>query len=86
MLVKSTNLDIKFPDASSVRALRRGTVTCGTLPPAAPTKGKAAGKKGSKEKDKHQPAAATDPSAKPALLPGPCTVELLFSDDVRSID
>ena len=49
-VVKSTNLDIKFPDPSSVRALRRGTVTCGTLPPPPVTKGKPASKKGAKGK------------------------------------
>ena len=84
-LVKSTDLDIKFPDPSSVRALRRGTVTCGTvsLPPA--TKTKTAGKKGMKANP--PPTAATsDPPAKPDLLPGPCSVELLFSEAVRSID
>jgi tetratricopeptide (TPR) repeat protein/transglutaminase-like putative cysteine protease len=85
-VVKSTNLDVKFPGASSVRALRRGTVTCGTPPPAAPTKTKSAARKGSKDKDQPAAAAETDPPAKPALLPGPCSVELLFSNDVRSID
>ena len=49
-VVKSTNLDIKFPSPTSVRELRRGTVTCGTLPPPA-SKGKAAGKKATKGKD-----------------------------------
>ena len=49
-VVKSTNLDIRFPDPSSVRALRRGTVTCGTLPPPPVAKGKAANKKGAKRK------------------------------------
>lgn len=84
-VVKSTNLDVKFPDPSSVRALRRGTVKCGTLPPPPVTNASAAKKKGSKAKE--QPAATkTEPPAKPDLLPGPCTVELLFSDGVRSID
>ena len=84
-LVKSTSLDIKFPDPSSVRALRRGTVTCGTAPVPPATNGKAAGKKGTKENP--PPADATgDSLAKPGLLPGPCSVELLFSESVRSID
>ena len=74
--VKGDNLGIVFPDPSSVRALRRGTVNCGNLPP--PTaKSKSAGKKSDK-----QPAAV----AAPQLLPGPCTIELLPSDEVRSVD
>jgi|HubBroStandDraft_6_1064221.scaffolds.fasta_scaffold02408_6 tetratricopeptide (TPR) repeat protein/transglutaminase-like putative cysteine protease len=89
--VKSTNLEVKFPNTSSVRALRRGTVTCGTIPPPPVTKTKSAAKKGSKDsrdKDKEPTpaAAAADPPTKPAFLPGPCSVELLFSNDVRSID
>ena len=83
-VVKSTNLDIRFPDPSSVRALRRGTVTCGTLPPPPPVKGKPANGKGAK--GKATAPAKTEPPAKPELLPGPCSVELLFSDAVRSID
>ena len=82
--VKSTNLNIKFPDASSVRVLRRGTVTCGTLPPPPVTKGKAASKKGSKGKE--TATSKVEPAPKPELLPGPCSVELLFSDAVRSVD
>ena len=82
--VKSTNLDIKFPEPSSVRALRRGTVTCGTLPPPV-TKGKSGSKKGGKGKAAPS-AAESGPTAKPELLPGPCSVELLFSDAVRSVD
>ena len=85
-LVKATNLDIRFPDPASVRVLRRGTVTCGTLPPPPVTKGKSANKKGAKGKTPAAGTAKTEPPAKPELLPGPCTVELLFSDAVRSVD
>jgi len=82
--VKSTDLGIKFPDPSSVRALRRATAKCGTAPPPSITKGKTADKKGAKGK---APATSkTEPPAKPDLLPGPCSVELLFSDAVRSVD
>ena len=84
-VVKSTNLDLKFPDPASVRALRRGTVRCGTQPPPPVIQSKTAKKKGSKAKEPI-PAAKTAAPAKPELLPGPCTVELLFSDTVRSID
>ncbi|HEY4932684.1 MAG TPA: DUF3857 domain-containing protein [Terriglobales bacterium] len=83
--VKSTNLDTRFPGPSSVRALRRGTVTCGTLPPPPVTKGKSGSKKGVKGKDAPS-VAESGPTAKPELLPGPCSVELLFSDAVRSVD
>ena len=83
--VKSTSLGVMFPDPSSVRVLRRGTVTCGTLPPP-PAKEKSAGKKGAKEKTPVVTAEKIDPPAKPELLPGPCSVELLFSDAVRSVD
>jgi hypothetical protein len=83
-VVKSTNLDIKFPNASSVRVLRRGTVTCGTLPPPPVAKGKASSKKGSQ--GKATASSKVEPAAKPELLPGPCSVELLFSDAVRSVD
>ena len=75
--VKAENLGIVFPDASSGRELRRGTVKCGTVPP--PPKAKATNKKATK---------STEPPAAPKveLLPGPCTVELLPSDTVRSVD
>jgi tetratricopeptide (TPR) repeat protein/transglutaminase-like putative cysteine protease len=72
--VKSDNLGIVFPEQSSVRALRRATVNCGTMPPPAKSK---SGKKSDK-----QPEAV----ASPQLLSGPCTIELLPSDEVRSID
>jgi len=81
--VKSTNLDFKFPGPSSVRELRRGTVTCGVLPPAPAPNGKPGGKKGTKGND---PAATAEPAAKSEPFPGPCSIELLFSDSVRSID
>ena len=84
--VKSTNLDIKFPDPSSVRALRRGTVTCGALSPPPATKGKVVNKMEAKAKEPPPTSAKADRPAKPELLPGPCTLELLFSGDVRSID
>jgi tetratricopeptide (TPR) repeat protein len=83
-LVKSSGLGIKFPDPASVRALRRGTVTCGTVPPPPPvSKTKAAGKKGA---NANQPTLDAANAAKPELLPGPCSLELLYSDAVRSID
>jgi Flp pilus assembly protein TadD len=85
-VVKSANLEIKFPEASSVRALRRGTVTCGTAPAPLVTKEKGANKKAAKEKQPMPVATKTAPAAKPELLPGPCSVELLFSDAVRSVD
>jgi len=93
--VKSSNLDIKFPNPSSVRALRRGTVTCGTVPPPPPSKGKpakktanknAASEKGAKSAAATPAAAKSEAPAKPELLPGPCSVELLPSDTVRSVD
>ena len=85
-VVKATNLGVKFPDPASVRALRRGTVKCGTLPPEPVIKGKAASKKGANGKAPVETTGKKEPSAKPELLPGPCTVELLFSDGVRSVD
>src|SRR5271165_1508780 len=94
-LVKSSNLDIKFPDPSSVRALRRGTVTCGTVPPPPSSKGmpakkaankNAASEKGAKSAAATPAAAKSEAPAKPELLPGPCSVELLPSDTVRSVD
>ena len=82
-VVKSTNLDIEFPETSSVRALRRGTVTCGTIPPPL-GKTKRASKQGAngkaEEPDKSEPPANSE------LLPGPCSVKLLFSDTVRSVN
>ncbi|MFZ1134449.1 MAG: DUF3857 domain-containing protein [Candidatus Korobacteraceae bacterium] len=85
-LVKSSDLGMKFPDPASVRALRRGTVTCGTVPPPPASKAKAAPKKGAKASQPSGAAAAAEPPAKPELLPGPCSVVLLYSDAVRSID
>ncbi|HEY4900512.1 MAG TPA: DUF3857 domain-containing protein [Terriglobales bacterium] len=84
-VVKSTNLDVRFPDPTSVRALRRGTVKCGTQPPPPVIKAKAASKKVTKGKES-SPTAKAEPKAPIELLPGPCTVELLFSDAVRSVD
>ncbi len=84
--VKSTNLEIVFPDPSSVHVLRRGTVKCGTLPPAPASKGKPHGKKAAEDKQREPAAARTEAVAKPELQPGPCSVELLFSDAVRSVD
>ncbi len=83
-VVKAENLGISFPDPSSVRALRRGTVTCGTVPP--PVKAKTTGKKSGKSKESSAADTTTAPGAKPELLPGPCTVELLPSDAVRTVD
>jgi hypothetical protein len=83
-LVKSTNLDVKFPDPSSVRALRRATVKCGTAPPPV-IKGKPVNRKTTNAKELPT-ASKAGPPAPPELLPGPCTVELQFSDTVRSID
>ena len=88
-VVKSANLDIAFPETSSVRALRRGTVTCGTTPLPAPAKGKAAKKGNGKSASEKGDKAARDTSeavAKPQLIPGPCSVELLPGDAVRSVD
>jgi hypothetical protein len=87
--VKSASLDITFPEASSVRALRRGTVTCGTTPPPALAKGKAAKKgngKSASEKGDKAAGDTSEPVAKPQLIPGPCSVELLPADAVRSVD
>jgi tetratricopeptide (TPR) repeat protein/transglutaminase-like putative cysteine protease len=80
--VKGANLAILFPTNASVRALRRGVMKCGApAPPAASN---------SKSKDKKSAKAAAEspatPPAKPALVPGPCSVELLPSDAVRSVD
>jgi tetratricopeptide (TPR) repeat protein/transglutaminase-like putative cysteine protease len=75
--VKSADLGIVFPDASSVRALRRGTVSCGTFPPPKPTPSAKKAAKGS------APSAA--PPANRGLVSGPCTFELL-SDTIRSIN
>ena len=85
-VVKTANLDITFPEASSVRALRRGTVKCGTTPPP-PPKGKSA-KKGTGKAAKGDKAAANlpEPATKPQLIPGACSVELLPADVVRSVD
>jgi tetratricopeptide (TPR) repeat protein/transglutaminase-like putative cysteine protease len=84
-VVKAADLGIVFPETSSVRALRRGTVNCGTLPPPPASKAKPPAKKGAKAD-----AASTEPKAAAAsksdLVPGPCTVQLVPSDEVRSID
>ncbi len=85
-IVKSADLGIVFPDPSSVRALRRGTVTCGTEAPTAASKGKAAAKKSAKPSAGTATETKDVPAAKQELLPGPCTVELLPSDLVRSIE
>jgi tetratricopeptide (TPR) repeat protein/transglutaminase-like putative cysteine protease len=88
-IVKSANLGIAFPDPSSVRALRRGTVTCGTVPPPqALTKSKTVKKDGKATSEKSDKAAAdgSESITKPQLLPGPCSVELLPGDAVRSVD
>ena len=86
-VVKSADLSILFPETSSARALRRGTVTCGTMPPLLP-KGKSAkkggGKGGAGKDDKL--ADTSESLAKPQLVPGPCSVELLPADVVRSVD
>ena len=87
--VKSADLDMKFPESTSVRALRRGTVTCGTAPPPAPAKGKAAKKgngRSATEKDDKAAGDTSETVAKPQLIPGPCSVELLPADAVRSVD
>lgn len=87
--VKSANLDITFPKASSVLALRRGTLTCGTTPPPALARGKAAKKSNGNSASEKGDKAAGDTSEavrKPQLIPGPCLVELLPADAVRSVD
>jgi tetratricopeptide (TPR) repeat protein len=76
--VRGADLGILFPDATSVRALRRGTVNCGTVPQ--PPKPKPTTKKPAKGA-----APPSDPPVKPELVPGPCTIELL-SDTIRSIN
>ena len=81
-VVKADNLGIVFPDPSSVRALRRGTVTCGATPP---PKAKASAKKAVKNKEARVQRRRLVPP-KPELLPGPCTVELIPSDNVRTVD
>ena len=80
-VVKADNLGIVFPDPSSVRALRRGTVTCGATPQ---PKAKASAKKAVKNKEAAVETTAGAPI--PELLPGPCTVELIPSDNVRTVD
>ena len=84
--VKSADLGIVFPDPTSVRALRRGTVTCGTVAPPPASKGKSLPKKPAKGSDKPSTESKPEVNFKPELLPGPCTVELLPSDLVRSIE
>jgi len=85
-VVKSTDLGITFPEPTSVRVLRRGTVKCGTVPPLPMTKAKSGNKKSAKSSDESGAAAKVEPPAKAELIPGPCTVELTASDTVRSID
>jgi tetratricopeptide (TPR) repeat protein/transglutaminase-like putative cysteine protease len=87
-VVKSANLGVAFPDPSSVRALRRGTVTCGTMPPPL-ANGKPPKKGSAKSATAAASKAAADASkavAKPELVPGPCSVELIPSEEVRSVD
>jgi hypothetical protein len=88
-VVKSSNLDIAFPEPSAVRALRRGTVSCGTIPPASPSKSKPAKKgngKGGEDTANKTMADSSKALTKPELIPGPCSVMLLPSDEVRSVD
>jgi tetratricopeptide (TPR) repeat protein/transglutaminase-like putative cysteine protease len=77
--VKAADLGLAFPESSSVRALRRGTLKCGSVPPPPAAKAKTAGKKSAKQSE---PAVQVSPE----LAPGGCSVELLPSDTVRSID
>ena len=84
--VIGTDLGMVFPDSASVRALRRGTVTCGTIPPAPASKGKPSPKKPAKGSAGSASESKAEPAPKTELLPGPCTVELLPSDVVRSIE
>jgi tetratricopeptide (TPR) repeat protein len=88
-VLTSANLGVTFPEATSVRALRRGTVSCGTTPLPPPAKGQPV-KKGSTtssgdiaEKTGFDPSKAV---TKPGLVPGPCSVVLLPSDEVHSVD
>jgi hypothetical protein len=88
-VVKSTDLGIAFPDPLSVRALRRGTVMCGTTPPPPATKNKPAKRGNGKNATDPAYQANADPSkvvTKPELVPGPCSVELVPSEEVRSVD
>jgi len=83
-VVKSADLGIDFPDQSSGRVLMRGAVKCGVVPaPAA--KAKSSGKKGDKKGPPEKSNNAAAP-AQQAQVAGPCTVELLSSESVRSIN
>jgi tetratricopeptide (TPR) repeat protein len=79
-VLKGANFGILFPTTSSVRALRKGVMKCGATPPAAASNSKPKDKKATKA----DPAASTP--VKPVLVAGPCTVKLLPSDAVRSVD
>ena len=85
--VKGTNLGLTFPGPSSVRALRRGTVTCGTAPvrSALQVKGGRNSAKSAKP-NTDAPGSTANAAGKPELVPGPCSLELLPSDSVRSVD
>ncbi len=77
--VKSSNLELLFPGESSGRVLRRGIVICGTVAPLPAQKGK--GPKG-------KPASSAEGTAKPQpeRVTGPCSLELMPSDAVRSVN
>jgi tetratricopeptide (TPR) repeat protein len=88
-VLTSANLGVTFPEATSVRALRRGTLSCGTTPPPPPAKGKPVKKGTSKRGNDIAEKTGSDPSkalTKPGLVPGPCSVVLLPSDEVHSVD
>ncbi len=84
--VKAADLGMLFPDSSSVRALRRGTVSCGTVPAPQASKGKNSANKAAKVSSVGPPDAKATPAGKAELVTGPCTVELIPSGAVRSIE
>ena len=61
-IVKAADLGIVFPESSSVRALRRGTVSCGTIPPPAASKGKPSPKKPAKGSTASAPESKAEPA------------------------
>jgi len=73
--LQSTDVGMKFPPSSQARVPRRGVVTCGSTP-AKQTKNVKAAKK-----------SATIHTSEPAKsVAGPCSLELLPADGVRTLD
>ncbi len=73
-VLEKTDVGMKFPVTAEVRVVRRGVVTCGT-PAANPT---SAG-----PSDKEKSAAVSVSSQESA---GPCSIELLPAESVRTLD